>query len=584
MKKSSIMVMALFSAFVLFSCDESDTMAIVKIDLSANAAIIPQQKQPDTIIDRVVRFFSTPAYAVPSGVRLIVVTATGKNMIPVVKAFDPSIKVAKIAVPEGSRRLILVKAYNGLGRAIYAGRDTVDLRAGEIKYIPIIMRSTLRQVADINSGTDGSSPSGFTLCNKKIYFSADDGEHGRELWVYDPLTDAVEMVEDIYPGDDSSDPPTPYSSNPQELTAFQGKLYFSAIDNTAGSETGVELFCYDPDTDQVTYTDIYPGFMSSYPSQLKVMNNKLYFCAAGQGDYGPELYIYDGINPVERVILIPYPASILGSNPGDFIQLENAVFVAGNDGYGVYHFFILNPDDNAVILDVPVYPYVPSSITFFNDTIYFKDASGVLCYVSGSIAAELNIIGGTNFNSVKDMAVQENFLFILHDDSSSLSELWGYNGVIPAVYNVNMRQVYDMAGDGIYDAAFLTPINYVFYFRAFYPYPSGASSLYAFIPMLGTPPIPIMQTNVGTDSIRKLGSSAVTFTDGDEAANIYVLDPSSALSSGSIPAPVKLPIAASGTVDTEDTAVIGSYLFMSAGDTDGKELWVYEHYDPLDLE
>ena len=73
-------------------------------------------------------------------------------------------------------------------------------------------------VADINEGIDPSHPNEFTALGDKLYFSADDGVHGRELWSVD-LSGNVSMVADVFVG--------PTSSAPQELTVFNGELYFA---------------------------------------------------------------------------------------------------------------------------------------------------------------------------------------------------------------------------------------------------------------------------------------------------------------------------------------------------------------------
>ena len=85
--------------------------------------------------------------------------------------------------------------------------------------------STTR-VADINSGSAGSYPNSLTAVGSTLYFNANDGTSGYELWKTDGTTTA--RVADINSGSSSS---TPYS-----LTAVGSTLYFQANDGTSGYE------------------------------------------------------------------------------------------------------------------------------------------------------------------------------------------------------------------------------------------------------------------------------------------------------------------------------------------------------------
>jgi len=50
-------------------------------------------------------------------------------------------------------------------------------------------------VADINPGPGSSHPFYFTPMNARLYFSADDGETGRELWAFG--IDTFEQLDDL---------------------------------------------------------------------------------------------------------------------------------------------------------------------------------------------------------------------------------------------------------------------------------------------------------------------------------------------------------------------------------------------------
>ena len=74
----------------------------------------------------------------------------------------------------------------------------------------------------------GSAPEFITCVGDKIYFTADDGVHGRELWVTDGTAAGTTLVQDIAPGDSGS--------HPDSLTAVGNRLFFAADDATHGDE------------------------------------------------------------------------------------------------------------------------------------------------------------------------------------------------------------------------------------------------------------------------------------------------------------------------------------------------------------
>jgi ELWxxDGT repeat protein len=55
-------------------------------------------------------------------------------------------------------------------------------------------------VKDIRPGAAGSRPDTLTQVGSRVYFTADDGRHGRELWVSDGTAAGTHLVKDLTPG------------------------------------------------------------------------------------------------------------------------------------------------------------------------------------------------------------------------------------------------------------------------------------------------------------------------------------------------------------------------------------------------
>ena len=139
-------------------------------------------------------------------------------------------------------------------------------------------------VKDINNGSGGSYPSSLTAIGTTLYFSADDGTNGGELWKSDGTANGTMMVKDINIG---SDP-----SICQFFTAVGNTLYFQADDGY----NGVELWKSDGTASgTVLDKDIRYGSGSSNPNDFAFIGNTLYF-TADDGYTGIELYSNTGLD------------------------------------------------------------------------------------------------------------------------------------------------------------------------------------------------------------------------------------------------------------------------------------------------
>ncbi len=123
-------------------------------------------------------------------------------------------------------------------------------------------------VTDIVAGAGSPSPRSLTVLGNRVFFVAADGATGRELWVSDGTAVGTHVARDVVPG--------PASSLPAYLTSAGDRLFFAAFD-TAHS---VELWTSDGTAAGTKlYQDINPGAAPSSPEFLHVSGPYLYFFA-----------------------------------------------------------------------------------------------------------------------------------------------------------------------------------------------------------------------------------------------------------------------------------------------------------------
>ena len=119
----------------------------------------------------------------------------------------------------------------GNGRMLAAA--TAIALAGALAIGGVAQAGTTKLVKDIRAGAEGGSPQELTAYKGKIYFTAVTPEKGRELWKSDGTRAGTKLVKDIWPGTGWGDP--------SELTVVDGILYFRA----RRSSDGVELWRSD---------------------------------------------------------------------------------------------------------------------------------------------------------------------------------------------------------------------------------------------------------------------------------------------------------------------------------------------------
>jgi ELWxxDGT repeat protein len=196
---------------------------------------------------------------------------------------------------------------------------------------------------------NGSSPADFAVYNNELYFSAYKGNTtGRELWRYNG--DVATLAADIHTGASYD------SSNPHDLIAYKGKLYFGANDGVIGDE----LWCFDG-TNASLVAQINPTpnpgggddfMMDSSPHNFVVFNDILYF-AANDGEHGVELWSFDGVEAKMVMDINPGPN---GSEVQELTVFNGALYFSADNGYvpGFHEFqpqvYMLTPEPATLTL------------------------------------------------------------------------------------------------------------------------------------------------------------------------------------------------------------------------------------------
>lgn len=190
-----------------------------------------------------------------------------------------------------------------------------------------LLSSTPAMVADIIPGPDSSIPRNLVAIGSTVYFTADDGIHGQELWKSDGTAAGTMMVKDINVAG---------SSTPVGLINFNGTLYFSANDYYSEYGTGLHGHGYElwksdgTAAGTVMVKDIAPGIAYSNPLYLTNVNGTLYF-RADDGVHGSELWKSNG-TAAGTVMVKDINPSGGSSNPRAFANVNGTIYFSADDG------------------------------------------------------------------------------------------------------------------------------------------------------------------------------------------------------------------------------------------------------------
>jgi ELWxxDGT repeat protein len=223
---------------------------------------------------------------------------------------------------------------------------------------------------------NSSDATDFTQLGSKVVFVATDATHGRELWITDGTVAGTQLLDDINPGSGNAFPGIDNGSVPMQVVGSE--LFFAANDGTHGTELW-ETDGITGDTQMVK--DINPGSAGSNVSSMVNFGGKLFF-AANDGVHNQQLWTSDGTSggTTEITDLLAgagaaYAPSVFGlvtSGNHLFFQFYN-----GTSGAGEEKLYVSDGTAGGTQVLDPALTGQASNMTDVNGTLYFIDSASV---------------------------------------------------------------------------------------------------------------------------------------------------------------------------------------------------------------
>ena len=340
---------------------------------------------------------------------------------------------------------------NGDGGGVPANGQ---LELGEIDSSTTFCTSTLENrasmVEGITTDTRDSSATDFVSFNNQVYFKADDGINGDQIWTYDGIN-----------------PPTVFFDiNPDWLIEFNNELYFSHAWED-------ELWKYDGINPP---TNVFTGSENWSASSIDpiVFNDEIYF-RGGLSDYGSaaynELWSFDGVNPPSMVADIN-TATTSGSYVEEFTIFDDKLFFAATNGFieNGNELWVYDGVNASMVADIKLggSSSNPEQLTVFNNNLYFRASDGTHGYElwvydgvnPPSMVADIGPGSSSGLSMGAELMAMEDILYFEADTAAYGQEIWRYDGINPPTIVADINP----EGDG--SPTNMIAFNNQLYFRA----------------------------------------------------------------------------------------------------------------------
>lgn len=319
-------------------------------------------------------------------------------------------------------------------------------------------------VSLFSSTTAGGFRAEFTAMSNKIYFVGRREQEGTEPFVIDNAG-ALTVANDVNPGSPSS------NVRSLKVMAIAGApatpiLFFSADDGVNGQE----LFRFEPGTTGGTLLrvkDIVAGFGGSDPDKLTVVGNTLFF-TANNGSSGTELFRSNGTTTSSQTDIVTdiFPGSN-SSNPTNMTPLGSRLVFTAINASGVNGIYSATSSGGAATVSTFGTSDTISPFIEMGGKLYFLLNGSELWSTDGISNAQTakvkNFMDGSasSFPTGFARTVDNTVFFSATSDAMAGAELWKTDGTRDGTV-----QVKNIRAEGGSSPSQITPAGSKVYFAA----------------------------------------------------------------------------------------------------------------------
>lgn len=262
----------------------------------------------------------------------------------------------------------LTKVGNTLFFAAKDSVNSINLWKSDGTEAGTVRVKKIKQIqSDSITGIRELQPTEFAAVNNMLFFTADDGIHGIELWKSDGTDAGTTMVKNIYEKKDYD----PIYIHPKHLTNVNGKLFFVATDTT----NGTTLWKSDgTETGTVMVKDIRSDNYYDYfhISNLIAVDDILYFQANDQ-IHGPEIWRSDGTSTGTYMIKNINPLNVPQQSPVLMTSINGLLYFSANDGIHGEELWKTNGTESGTVMIQNIGPTGgsrPEAVTLVGNKIF----------------------------------------------------------------------------------------------------------------------------------------------------------------------------------------------------------------------